>query len=245
MKIKAFTSLGVSLLALAITTAEETTVKIGSKTVTSVSNGELILQSSEFRGGATPPIGWNIELSQKTIDDFMKFNDDDEPKALTDLKARVTILGTGVTSSTKNGYKSYTTKGKLKIGSNNWVTVHNGNEDAVDPGKVVYETVVKKGESLKFEAAYYNNGWKDFRANDSDEIKILLDGDAIPTNKPTNEAVSSAEDFLKPILNDDGTVDIGLMDVIYVCELTHTKKTSGGYDLQDLIVHVSFEPVND
>ncbi|MGJ8671926.1 hypothetical protein [Rubritalea sp.] len=244
MKKQVFTTLGTCLLSLSTTNAEETQIITGTETITSVSSGEITTPSTHFREDATPEISWNVNLAENTITDFL--TPGNNPVAKQDLYARITILGTGVTSSNRDGsYTSYQTKGMLKVGSNDWVTVHNGNEDAVEPGVIVYETIVREGEELQFKAAYKNGSWKSFRStSNSDDILVLYKTDAIPTNKTADDAVKSAEDFLKPILNDDNSLKIGLMDMIYVCELTHTNTSDAGYDLQDLIVYVSYELVN-
>lgn len=53
----------------------------------------------------------------------------------------------------------------------------------------------------------------------------------------------SLESFLRPYLDAGGRVNIGPMDVIVFMELTHTDQADGGYDLQDMVLLVTFKAV--
>ena len=200
--------------------------------------------SKLLRKHVKPTVSWNLAVSEG-IEDLITFDSNGHLVPLRDLQASVTILGTGVTTPRHRGsYKSYDTKGRIKFGGKKWVTVHEGNEDEVIPGKIVYQTIAKQGKPIKFKAAFHTGyEWRPYRHQYSDEILTLIDGDRIPSNKPTQEAVTSAEEFLKPHLDEAGAISIGELDVIYVAELTHTDPTAPGYDLQDLIVHVSFSHI--
>ena len=50
----------------------------------------------------------------------------------------------------------------------------------------------------------------------------------------------SLESFIKPYLDANGKVKIGPMDVIVFMELTHTNVNDPGYDLQDMVLLVTF-----
>ncbi|MFC4993074.1 hypothetical protein [Rubritalea tangerina] len=243
MKVRTLLHVVAASSALSSTQAAESNSGTVTKTekVAEVTRGDLQVEKL-VRKNSKPMISWDLTVKE-TLKEIITFGEDGKLTPKIDLQATVTVLGTGVTSGSGSSYTSYTTAGKLKFGDNSWVTVHNGNEDAVTPGKVVYQTVAKQGEPIRFQAAYYYNGWKDFRHESSDEVLTLTDGDTIPSNKPENEAVASAEDYLKPHLDANGKISIGDYDVIYVAELTHTDKNAGGYDLQDLIILVSFSNV--
>lgn len=238
MKNNVITTIGAGILTLSAATAEETSEVIGTITTTSISKGEITV-SKYVRQDVKPTITWDLTLKE-TIEDIIERRSDGKLQLLKDSTITVTVLGTGVTSGSGDDYTSYTTKGEIQVGSGDWITVHEGNENGVVPGKVVYTADIEEGQTIGFRAAYYNKKWKNTRYESSDEILTLINGEIIPTNKPSNEAVSSAEDFLKPLMNDDSTISIGDLDIIYVCELTHSDESDSGYDLQDLIIHVSF-----
>ena len=218
-------------------------VIISEKTITTseVTRGDLHI-SKLIRKNTKPTINWDLTVAE-TLETLIEYGD--EPRAKKDLVATITILGTGVTKGSGSDYESIPTRGHIKIGSGPWIKIHDGNEDSVVAGKIVLQTVVEKNQTIQFKANFLKNGeWQASRHTSSDEVIVLKKGDSIPTNKPSNEAVDSAEDFLKPHLDAQGKISIGRRDIIYVAELTHTDKDANGYDLQDLIVHVSFNKVD-
>lgn len=72
-------------------------------------------------------------------------------------------------------------------------------------------------------------------------MRFLVNGDTPPSNVPQYNA-PSLESFLRPYLDTTGKVKIGPMDVIVFMELTHSssQKSDPGYDLQDLVLLVTF-----
>lgn len=242
MKINKYLTIASSSLLLATPMLAASGVTEVTEKITEITNGTLEVNSDWVRKNAQPIVTWDL-TSKDTLNTIFKRNPDGPSEVLTDLRVTVTILGTGVTSGSGTNYKSYVTKGEVRIGSNNWVTVHNGDEDSVTPGKVVYTADAKKGDKIYFRSQYYNGGWSTSRTESSSEVRILTNGERVPSNKPDNDAVKSAEDFLKPHMNEDGTLKLGDLDIIYAAELTHTNKQDSGYDLQDLIVHVSFSRI--
>ncbi|MEZ5434456.1 MAG: hypothetical protein R3F31_25480 [Verrucomicrobiales bacterium] len=64
--------------------------------------------------------------------------------------------------------------------------------------------------------------------------------DTPPTTTPLYQQ-PTLESFLRPYLDDNGNIKIGPMDVIYLMELTHTDRNNGGFDLQDLVILVTFQ----
>ena len=232
-----------TLTSILVSNIQAERVIISEKTITTseVTRGDLHI-SKLIRKNTKPTINWDLTVAE-TLETLIEYGD--EPRAKKDLVATVTILGTGVTRGSGSDYESIPTRGHIKIGRGPWIKIHEGNEDSVVAGKVVFQTVVKKNQTIQFMADFLNNGvWQPSRHASSDEVLVLKKGDSIPTNRPANETVDSAEDFLKPHLNPQGKISIGRRDIIYVAELTHTDKTHVHYDLQDLIVHVSFAKVD-
>lgn len=191
----------------------------------------------------SPRVGWDL-TEEVSLDQLVK-RTSTGVTALTDLRVEVTVLGTGVTSGSGSRYTSFRTQGELKIGNQAWALVHDGNEDAVVPNKVTYSTTAKEGDEFQFRSRFLFNSWQGYRYHSGSDVLTLANNEKIPSNKPENEAVKSAEQFLQPYLNEDSTLDLGELDFVYVAELTHTDKNASGYDLQDLIVHVSVRPISE
>jgi hypothetical protein len=70
---------------------------------------------------------------------------------------------------------------------------------------------------------------------------MLKDGDKVPQTTPAFQQ-GKIETFLKPYLSLDGrTVRIGNRDLIILVELGQTNPANSGFDLQDLVLLVTFE----
>ena len=70
---------------------------------------------------------------------------------------------------------------------------------------------------------------------------MLKNGDRVPSTVPALNG-NSIESFLKPYMNTSTkTVQIGDRDLILLMELGQTSPSSSGFDLQDLVVLVTFE----
>jgi hypothetical protein len=70
---------------------------------------------------------------------------------------------------------------------------------------------------------------------------MLKNGDRVPTTVPALNG-NTIESFLKPYMNSSTkTVKIGDRDLILLMELGQTNTNASGFDLQDLVVLVTFE----
>jgi hypothetical protein len=128
-------------------------------------------------------------------------------------------------------------------GSSSWTTIFDGTQnDAIVQQQGIIRTFnVTKGQAIDFGGRYYwNNKWETlYTSLSGDNVRTLVNGDTPPSNVPDYNA-PSLESFLRPYLDASGKVRIGPMDVIVFMELTHTDKKNVGYDLQDLVLLVTF-----
>jgi hypothetical protein len=162
------------------------------------------------------------------------------------LYVDVRVLGAGVTAS-QSGSSTFTyvpTEAQLKYDNGSYGRIFYGTNNDVNPNTIVYTRQVTSGKPLKFGGRYfYNNAWGPYYNSDSgtQNVRTLVNGDTPPSNLPLYNA-PSLESFLKPYLDATGKVKIGPMDVIVYMELTHSdsQKTDPGYDLQDMVLLVTF-----
>ena len=119
-----------------------------------------------------------------------------------------------------------------------------GDNNDVNPNTVVWsKTKIRKNESLRFGGRYYyNNRWGSFfhSTDGSYNVRTLVSGDT-PPNKIPEYGAPTLESFIRPYLGSNGKVKIGPMDVIVFMELTHTNENDSGYDLQDMVLLVTFK----
>ena len=94
---------------------------------------------------------------------------------------------------------------------------------------------------MTFAGQYYNSSWQTqyTSTGSTQNVRALVSGQTCPNNIPDYNA-PSLESFLKPYLDSQKKVKIGPMDVIIIMELTHTDQTNVGYDLQDLVMLLTF-----
>jgi hypothetical protein len=130
------------------------------------------------------------------------------------------------------------------INNSSWTRIFYGTQSQVNPTTLVLDTTVKKGDIVDFGGrGYWDKAWLPFynTAATSPNVVTLKNGDTIPSTIPALQ-LGLIEDFLKPYLAaDEKTVSIGDKDLILLMELGQTSPDSSGFDLQDLVVLVTFE----
>jgi hypothetical protein len=171
------------------------------------------------------------------------------------LYADVRIIGQGVTVTTNNtGFTFVPTEATMSINSTSTFTrIFYGTNPQIDPGAITNlssifgstyaNNIIQSGKPIRFGGRYYyNSTWgTHYKSNSGDNVRFLVNGDTPPSNVPQYNA-PSLESFLRPYLDTTGKVKIGPMDVIVFMELTHSssQKSDPGYDLQDLVLLVTF-----
>ena len=125
-----------------------------------------------------------------------------------------------------------------------WTQIFYGLQNSISPGKVLLETKVKPDSKVNFGA----HGWRDgawlpiySTAVASPNVVVLKNGDQIPSNVAALNGGTIAG-YLKPYLDTvNKTVKVGERDLILMMELGETNPTMAGFDLQDLLLLVTFE----
>lgn len=173
-----------------------------------------------------------------------------EPKTTLDVEVR--IIGAGVTVSNTNGsnLSFVPTEAVISFNGGSYTRCFYGTNNSVKPNRVVWsQKNITAGQKLRFGGRYYYNGsWGPYWNSQSGtrNVRIMVNGDRPPTTYPLHSA-PSLESFLKPYLDATGRVQIGPMDCIVFMELTHNDSqiTQQGYDLQDMVMLVSFKSKNN
>lgn len=183
----------------------------------------------------------------------------DKITTLEKVYADVRVIGQGVTGSSPNGgYFFAPTKATMSISSlSDFKTIFFGINPDVNAAKIIQlpnffdnnykSNIVQAGKAIRFGGQYVLNGYSGthFKSSDgTNNVRFLVHGDKPPSNIPEYNA-PSLESFLRPYLDTSGNVKIGPMDVIVFMELTHTAAqiTQPGYDLQDMVLLVTFTKV--
>lgn len=210
----------------------------------SIPVGWLSAYPTVVKTGTKPTLTWDISYPS-IVKDFVDVTPPATVIPKVDLDVDVRVLGNGVTVSTSNGgFNFVNAEASLSFNGGSYSRIFYGTNYSVNPSNVVWsKTKIRKGESLRFGGRYYyNNSWgTQFTSTSSTKnVRVLVAGDT-PPNKVPDYGAPTLESFIRPYLGPDGKVKIGPMDVIVFMELTHTNEADTGYDLQDMVLLVTFK----
>lgn len=222
-------SLAVSVLAPASRAADTITVPRGTLTA----DRELI------RVGSKPTLTWNVDFPSEitTIVDIIPPNTI-RPKK--DVTMRVRVLGASF-QETLNSF--LTVQSYYRTNNGTWTSFFSGLQTLVNPTSVLLSKSITKNTKIDFAGRGYRSGWLTLynTAVDTPNVVMLQNGDSVPATTPAFQQ-GQIESFLKPYLDSKGkTIKIGPKDLILLYELGQTNPSASGFDLQDLVVLVTFE----
>jgi len=163
--------------------------------------------------------------------------DEDEVKVKKGGKVRIKVLGSAFTYWA--GGPNRPVYVWRKIGNGDYEELFNG--ENVNTGKVGYyseEIEVQSGDVINIRA-------KGRLTIDTEtggkNVIVLRDGDTPPYFKPFGNQPEISS-FLSPVMDPEtGKVSIGPNDVLYLFELGQTRTSAPGFDMQDLVVLVTYE----
>ena len=204
--------------------------------------GRLDVSQKMVRQGVQPLLDWEINYPVR-IDDLVEINPTDDSirtKQRTLVEVRVVGAGFQIGSThTKLAVQS-------KIGGSSWKTLFHGRDYETDPSEVVLSQVVDAGTRLDFSARArkLSRGWYSSRntLDPTPTVQAMTNGDYVPDYLPAYDQ-GDISSFLTSYISGDNQVTIGPRDVIYLFELYSTNPTSSYFDMQDMVVVVSFKDV--
>lgn len=214
---------------------------LGNVTATdAVPRGTLNVDRDLVRTGTRSQLTWQIEYPAPvtSVIDIVTPN---VIKPKKDLKMRVRVLGA---SFQETATKFLPVEVMWSRNNASFSRIFYGLQTGVNPSSVVLDTTVKAGDTLNFGGRGWRSGaWLSlYRTNvATPNLVMLKNGDRVPTTVPALNG-SSIESFLRPYMNTSTkTVKIGDRDLILLLELGQTNTSSSGFDLQDLVILVTFE----
>lgn len=206
--------------------------------------------------GTKPELTWEITYPS-VVKDYVTITGSGSIKLKTKLDINVRVLGSAITGARLvNGkYVSVDvpTEAAISYKGSSFSRIFYGNNKQVKPNTVVWQKLsvnTAVGDTIDFSGrfTYTANGqWSPQYTTKmtGKNIRCLVNGDTPPAVKGFGTQ-ASLEQFVKPYLDSQGKVKIGPMDVIVFMELTHTDshQTKEGYDLQDMVLLVTFTDNN-
>jgi hypothetical protein len=193
------------------------------------------------RVGARSQLDWQIQYPAPPVTEVIEIVTPNTIKPKQDLKMRVRVLG----ASFQESVSSYLPVEVMWSKNNSsWTRVFYGKQTSVSPSTVMLNTTVKKNDKINFGGRGYRDGaWLPLynTASTTSNLVMLKNGDKVPSTIPAMQQ-GAIESFLTPyLLADKKTVSIGNRDLILLMELGQTNTNASGFDLQDLVVLVTFE----
>lgn len=204
---------------------------------------------TQVQTGTHPNLTWSIE-HPGGVTEVVTITPPGTVTPKKQLRMKVRVVGASVKRVWLNSHGQITdwewvnTECQMKYGNGNYSRIFYGKQNQVNPNTIVKNQIVNTGYSIDFGGRFVlsNGSWSTFfsSTNSNNNVIALKDGDLTP-DVSALYGQQTVEDFLRPYVDEDGYVDIGPMDVIYLVELTHTNMNDGGFDLQDLVLLVTFE----
>ena len=205
-----------------------------------VPTGTLSVDRDMLRVGELSKLNWQITYPAP-VTEVIDIVPPNVIKPKKDLKMKVRVLGA---SFQETATKFLPVEVMWSKNSSSWTRVFYGYQNNVVPSTVMLTTNVKKNDTINFGGRGYRDGsWLSLynTAAKTNNLVMLKNGDRVPTTVPALNGLS-IESFLAPYMNTNTKrITIGDRDVILLMELGQTNTSNSGFDLQDLVVLVTFE----
>jgi len=210
--------------------------------------GALTAFPTVVQTGTKPTLTWNIAYPSK-VKDIITITGPGTLTPKQTLQMEVRVIGASVRSTTTNSRGQITsqtwvpTECQYSYNNSSFSRIWYGTQTNVVPSNVVLTKTVTTGSPINFGGRYYwNSSWSSLytSTNTTRNIVALVNGATPPTTTPLYQQ-PTIESFLLPYLDSSGNVKIGPLDIIYLMELTHTNPNDSGFDLQDLVILVTFK----
>lgn len=226
----------VGLLTLTLGSLTISTVPCQSET--DVPRGSLSVDKDLVRVGTHSNLEWNIEFPT-AIEDIVTVEETGTIIPKKTLKMRVRVLGVAFQSgSTLLPLDAY-----WSLNNGSWEKFFYGTGSTVDSAAILIDEKVKKTDRIDFGArAWGFTSWYPFNhtRENTNYVTVLGKGSSAPSYAPAYNQ-NSVTNFLRPYIDASGKINIGEQDLIILWESSTASPGSTYFDMQDLVVLVSFE----
>jgi len=216
--------LGIALMGpTAMLTAEEASPR-----------GTLTVDRNIVRASTHSQLAWEIILPGDIVD----VTPDGTVLPKKDLTMRVRTLGVAFQS----GKTLLPIAADWSLNGASWSRFFDDSGPNVDPTKVLIKRDVQAGDRINFGARGRKNKSYPFHStgNEDNYVTVLRNGDAPPDYAPAYDQ-GDIVSFMRPYVDDSGRIRIGPRDLIVLWECSTSKPGSPYFDMQDLVVLLTFE----
>ena len=200
-------------------------------------HGTLNVDRNMVRTGISSQLDWNITYPTG-ITEIIEIIPPSTIVPKKNVTMKVRVLGVAFQS----GNKLLPLDAYWSKNNSSWDRFFYGTGPTVVASDVLIEEQVNKGDHIDFGARGWSGRWLPFHhtRNTDPYLVVLKNGDSAPDYAPAYNQ-SSVTNFLKPYIDSGGKVTIGERDLIILWEASTAKTGSTYFDMQDLVVLLTFE----
>lgn len=205
-----------------------------------VPTGKLSI-NDQVQVGTKPDLAWKIVYPEEAAD-LIELTPTKRLRTNKRIHLEVRVLGVAFQS----GRNHLPVALHGKIGGQAWQKFFEGRYYNVDPETPVFDGIVEAGTEINFlgQGKGSNGRWYDERSTLEADVALtaLFNGDTVPDYAPAYDQ-GNIESFLSQYISPGNLVTIGSQDIIYLFELA-TRNTGASYfDMQDLVVLITYTEV--
>ena len=203
-----------------------------------VPTGTLNVDRNMVRAGVNSQLDWNITYPSG-ITEIIEIIPPNTIVPKKNLKMKIRVLGA---SFQQTATKYLPVQAYWSKNNGSWSQLFYGYQTSVRPQDVLVSTNVKANDKINIGGRGYRSGWLPFyhTGGNAPNLVLLTDGDSVPSTVPAFYQ-ANIEDFLAPYLDSNRKINIGERDLIILIELGQTNPSASGFDIQDLVLLVTFE----
>lgn len=204
-----------------------------------IPTGKLKVDRTMVRVGTKSSLDWQIQYPTTVVTDLVTVSTAGTITAKSSLKMRARTLGVAFQS----GSTLLPVEGSWSRNNSSYTRFFYGTAPTVVPTNILVDTTLAANDKIDFGArGWSGSSWfplHDSRSGDK-YTTVLKNGDSAPSYAPAYDQ-ASAKSFLAPYLDSTGKLKIGSRDLIILWECSTAAPGTTYFDMQDLVVLVTFE----
>ncbi|QQL45191.1 hypothetical protein [Sulfuriroseicoccus oceanibius] len=232
-----------SLFVKSLVALTATLPALASETDTNNWVGSISASQQVVQVGDVPTVTWDVKYPAALLDLVSLDENTATSKKTIEMEVRVIGAAWGKTRS------FHYVEGQIQAGAG-WLQIFWGDHHMIDSSKVVYQatlpvdTVIDfRGCGAKDKSGPFASSWSPWYSTTdvTPHVVLLKDGDTAPHYDPAYEIQDGVQDYLSPYIDGNtGLITLGPRDVIYLFEFAEGSFGTKYFDLQDLVVVVTF-----
>jgi len=214
-----------------------------------IPSGSLSAFPTIVQAGTHPTLSWNVTLPE-AVGQVVNIQTPGSVSPGRCLIMDVRVLGASLKTVKTNPQGKVTgttwiaTQAMLNYNANGYNQIFYNTGNKVIANSVIHSRMVEANSTINFGGRYATSSttWSPFYSSTNSQYNVvaLKDGDIPPTASPLHLS-PTLQSFMVPYLDvTTGKIKLGARDIMVMMDLTDTVQTNAGFDLQDLVLLVTF-----